>query len=262
MLGHICIIPDDDWKEHGMPDRKIGDPTHFLNPSKAGFHLKDLPMNFQAVMKVVPAGSQDEKHRSIGSNWWRAEQFYRRAIDAASRKNVPEMIREFGLMGHFIADNANTFHVVKDFDGYESGHGGIHDFYETIVPGVFGPELISEIVTEANRIYEEKPKFLMTENFLEAMKELSLEAASEEELILKSDPLLKASIGKKPADRKEPEAVIGIWKPIIVRSLAKSSLLLAKCMDAGYVRAGSPPLKRHMMYPFRVPFIKPDYLGH
>lgn len=261
ILGHLCLIPDSDWKDHSKKVLAAGNPSHFINPQRMGFAIKDIPLEFSEIIKRIPGKNIEEKHKKAGSNWWRAKQFYELAVSEGKSGNSEKMIHSLGLMGHFIGDNGNTFHVVDDYDGVETGQAGIHDYYETLVPGLWGPGFVDDIVKEAQSLAAEKPAFLKADNFLMAMKELALLSARDEEFILKSDPLIKKSRSNKDAIRKEPDQIFAQWRPVILRSLARSALLQAKFMDRAYEIAGQPKLgKEHLAFPFRVPFVRPDYL--
>lgn len=253
VLTHLCLIPDTDWKndtELGMR----GSATHYFNSGKSGHALNDVPLKYSEILKTGIT------HDQLGSSWWRAEQFYRRAIQNGKKNEVPKMIHDLGLMGHFIADNSNTFHIHDDFDGFSSGHGGIHDYYETLVPALYGPDFVASIHEEAKKIAAEKPAFLQTEDLILAMKLLAIDAQKDQDFLFKTDPILKPSTGKTPALRKDPEAVKEIWKPVILRSLARSALLQAKFIDLAYRISGTPRLKTTMRFPFRMPYVEPDYL--
>lgn len=296
MMGHLCNMPDIYWKSLSSETRKLGDPTHYINSEKIGLKISEIPLDYKQIMTTY-TGKPNKQNESqtlfsipseVGSNWWRADQFYRRAIEAAKDlKNHPEpkgyneeqndelpynqsiynMMVNLGLMGHFIGDNSQPFHNTSDYDGYNNLHGGIHAYYEEAVVAQFGPDLIAQIVKTAQSL--KNPKFIEPKTVVEKMRALSELSLADLKAVYKADPIIKPSILKvekgmslkTPAVRKPADEGYKKMHKLILTELARSSYLLAHLWDEAYKAVGEPSLKAYKSYryPYTTEFVKPDY---
>lgn len=296
MMGHLCNIPDIYWRSLPGESRKLGDPTHYTNAEKIGLNIGDVPTDFKKLIETYSSkpGKQGEGETffslpdELGSNWWRADQFYRRAIEAAKDiKNLPEpkgfkdeqndelafnkafyqMIINLGLLGHFVADNGQPFHNTSDYDGYAANQGGIHSYYEEAVVSEFGPDLVNQIVKKAKAWKSQS--FTDKKTVVEKMRELSKISVLETKDVLKADPIIKPSQFKiekgmslkSVAVRKPASEGFKRMNKLIVRQMARSSYLLAHLWDSAYTTVGSPDIKsyRSFLYPYTTEFVRPDY---
>ena len=295
MMGHLCNIPDIYWRGLSNNETQHGNPTHYINPEALGLAAKDTPLDMKVLISKYTG--QENMTRSgsklssvpldMGTNWWRADQFFRLAVESAKEitkstapanskeeqddnfsynKNFYNMIVSMGLMGHYVGDNGQPFHVTSDHDGYAAGHGGIHAYYEDASVAYFGPELQVQIVAAAKKL--KKTPFL-TGNTLEKMRALGEISASEVKDILKVDPVTKPSTLKvergmslkTPAERKSGKIGHEKFKKFIVTQMGRSALLLAHLWDEVYKQAGQPEIKAYKSYryPLTPDFVYPDY---
>lgn len=297
IMGHLCNIPDTYWKSLNSDARKFGDPTHFIDPEILGLPIKDMPTDYKAL--VTKYTNKENMHKrntrilsvpsELGSNWWRADQFYRLALANAEQvtlqptpnnskeeqneelpfnKNLFSMFVNMGLMGHFVGDNSQPFHTTADYDGYEGHHGGIHSYYEEQTVAFFGPDMQDRIVKKAKTL---KSASFMKDKLtvVERMRALADISFKEIKTVFKLDPVIAPSSYKqekglslKSAAKREP-AEIGFKKfeNLQIEQLARSALLLASFWDKIYLEAGSPDLKPYKSYkfPFTPDFVMPDY---
>ncbi|MGZ3745200.1 MAG: hypothetical protein ACXVB1_05010 [Pseudobdellovibrionaceae bacterium] len=296
MMGHLCNMPDFYWRSFGAEAAKAGNPTHFIDVEVLGLKVPEVPLDFKHIMETYTGKPNHFKAGAtlynipteFGSLWWRADQFYRRFLtfskDLATaeapknpkeatddqlpyNKAAYEMSVSMGLMGHFVGDASQPLHNTADYDGYASGHGGLHAYYEDQVVSEFDGDLSSLILKEARRM--KNAKFLKPKTVIEKMKALSESSMDELKLIFKADPIKKPSTVviekgmelKKAAERESAQVGFQKFNKIIVTELARSSLLLAHLWDEAYVEAGKPMLASSKIYkyPLTVDFIAPDY---
>lgn len=298
VMGHLCNIPDIYWKSLSPETRKLGDPTHYLNSEKMGLKVSEIPADYKQIIKTY-TGKPNKQNESqvlfsvpeeVGSHWWRADQFYRRAIEAAKDlKTLPEpsgyqeeqkeelpynqavynMMVNMGLMGHYVGDNSQPFHNTSDHDGYSANHGGIHAYYEETVVAQFGPDLVNQIVKTAQAQLGKNKKLIEPKTVIEKMRALSELSLADLNAVLKADPIIKPSILKiekgmslkTPAERKPATEGYKRMNKLILTELARSSYLLAHLWDEVYKTVGEPSLKSYKSYryPYTVDFVKPDY---
>lgn len=297
VMGHLCNIPDIYWKSLSAETRKLGDPGHYINAEKLGLKISEIPLDYKKIIETY-TGKPNKINESqtlfsvpdeVGSNWWRADQFYRLALEAGKtikthpapkdykeeqndqlpyNKAFYQMMINMGIMGHFVGDNGQPFHNTSDHDGYAANQGGIHAYYEDSVVGQFGPDLVNQIVKKA-KAWKSQP-FTQQKTVIENMRALSEVSAAETKDVLKADPIITPSVIKiekgmslkTPATRRPPSEAYKKMSPLIVKEMARSSYLLAYLWDEIYKASGSPAIKAYKsyQYPFTPEFVKPDYL--
>ncbi len=298
MMGHLCNIPDFYWKSLGSEVNKQGNATHFIDAEVIGLAVKDIPLDYSEIVKKYTGQKNAFKPGTIfsvplefGSNWWRADQFFRRATSLQkewSSQALPTNPKEeqdenfpynksayafyvnLGLMGHFVGDNGQPLHVTADYDGYKAGHGGIHAYYEDSVVGMLPYNLTTRVTEEGMRLQNQKAvSFLKAKTVLEKMRALGELSHQDLQAIYKLDPVLKASTDKSEkgmslrtaAERKPAEMVAAKYEKLIVSQMARSATLLAQLWDEAYVQVGRPKLGAYKSYrfPFTPEFVPPDY---
>ncbi len=273
LMGHVCNIPDIHWKSR-EDWRKVGDPTHYLNPENVGLPIAKLPLSYPAFALLTNSRTQTVNGHSAGSLWWRADQFVRIATSEAlkARESTPpstrpeeqsdtlpynsgvfQMMVHMGLLGHFVGDASMPFHNHSDYDGKEAGHAGIHAYYEESSVSAQPLSFAAEVETKAKELRRKQNYKVGTT--VERMRKISERAVAEREAALKSDPLSAAG---RPADEQGAKA----FRALILRQMADSAAQLAQFWDDAYVAGGKPDLSKYRSYryPFTPDFVAPDYL--
>ena len=87
MMGHLCNVPDYHWKNLGPDLGKLGNPAHYIDPEILGLDVGDIPTDYQKIIDLFTGAPNKFKEGTVfsipsefGSLWWRADQFYRRAV--------------------------------------------------------------------------------------------------------------------------------------------------------------------------------------
>lgn len=297
IMGHLCNIPDIYWKSLSADARKHGDPAHFIDVEVLGVPIKDIPTDYKVLVEKYTGKENLHKRNSriqsvpqdFGSNWWRADQFFRLAVKNAEEvamnpapanskeeqndelpfnKHFYSMIVNMGLMGHFVGDNAQPFHTTSDYDGYDANHGGIHSYYEEQTVAFFGPDMADRIVKKAQTL---KGANFMKDNLsvIERMRALAELSHKEIKTVFKLDPMTAPSTFKQEkgislrsaAKRAPAETGLKKFEKLQIEQMARAALLLASFWDKIYLEAGSPEVKayRSYKYPFTPEFVMPDY---
>lgn len=296
MMGHLCNIPDIYWKGLSSEVRKLGDPGHYIDPEILGLSVKDVPTDYKSIIEKYTGQSNKYKESAtiysipdeLGSNWWRAEQFYKRAIKVGQNiktlappkdgkeeqneefpynKSFYEMIVDLGLMGHFIGDSSQPFHSTSDYDGFGANHGGIHAYYEDTCVGYFDADLVARIAKKARTF--KNPSYTKQKTFIENMRAFSDLAAQDIKTVIKLDPVIKPSVIKiekgmslkTPAERQPGSVGFKRFEKLILEEMARSSYLLAHLWDQAFIEAGEPQVKAYKSYryPLQPDFVTPDY---
>ncbi|WP_413289057.1 hypothetical protein [Bdellovibrio sp. HCB337] len=297
MMGHLCNMPDFFWRSLPSEQTKLGNPTHFIDPEITGLKVTEIPLDFKKIVEdYTGKPNQFKKGATIynvpsefGSAWWRADQFYRRFLtfnndlkaatppknpkeetdnDLPYNKAAFEMVVSLGLMGHFVGDISQPLHTTADYDGYATGHGGLHAYYEDQVVAEFDGDLQARVLKEARSM--KNPKFLKPKTTVEKMRALSEISNEELKTLFKLDPVKTPSSVvnekgmdiKKAAERESPAVGYKKFNKIMVTEMARASVLLANLWDEAYTEAGQPVLTASKIYkyPLTVDFVAPDYL--
>lgn len=295
-MGYLCNIPDTYWRSLPGDAAIYGSPSHYLDTELLGLPIDKIPTDYKKIIadfqgKPSPLNKNkniESINKEFGSMWWRADQFARLATEAGkkAKSEVPpqgkkeeqnealpynqaitEMVNSMGLMGHFVGDASMPFHSSLDHDGYGTGHGGIHAFYENDLVGMIDAKLIGDVVTRAQSLQKSwKP----TGNIIERMRELSKVSHAEIKKILALDKTKKASIFseengieiKKPADRELNMKSVAQYRPLILEQMARSAILLSTFWSEAYKNAGEPELKSFKSYsfPHKPNYVNVDYM--
>lgn len=296
MMGHLCNIPDTYWRSISGEVNKLGAPTHYIDIELIGLKINEIPTDYKKIIadhtgkpnKAKEGATIFSVPTEFGSLWWRADQFTRRIValgpqfkDSAPPTNskeeqddnlpfnkmISQMIVDMGLMGHFVGDAAQPLHNTLDYDGYMSGHGGIHAYYEDAIVSQFDGDLSAKVLAEARLL--KKPAFLKPATTVEKMKALSEISSLDIKKIFAADPIIQPSEVKKEkgmeikkaAIRKPADVAFKKLDKLIITQLARASVLLAHLWDESYEKAGEPKLAAYKSYkfPFTPDFVAPDY---
>jgi hypothetical protein len=265
-IGYICDVPDLQWRVMSQNFKE-----HLLRPESLGLSLEQLPVDYSEIMKRFPG-----KNVLLGSNWWRAEQFYRRAVALRSQFSGPagladhaalEFLLNLGFMGHFIGDISQPFHSTQDSDGYGTGHGGIHQYYEEWAVHFISGNLVEKIVLAAQQASQNQDRSFLTEaSIINKIKALAVISAQDKKLILSLDPINSPSTKdengvQSSAHRRSADSAAPLFEPVILTELARSAMLLAQLWDQAYVEVGSPDFSKIKpnALPIIFSFVRPDY---
>lgn len=233
MMGYLCNIPDNAWRDNTEHLKKFGDTTHYFEPDIVGAKMENTPLSF-AKFAATHKLSLMEAHLKVGSSWWRAEQMVRIAIQAgdkafqlatlpqtglsstgsedmktASAKIVDDakpvlrsLVVAMGVLGHYVGDTVQPLHNTKDYDGYEKNHGGIHGYYESDVVDALGFDfedlVYKKALADKGALFKLPPGVTLDNatselGVVEDMRRLAVIAYSQIDLLFKNDKVLRPS---------------------------------------------------------------------
>jgi hypothetical protein len=285
-ITYLCNLPDTHWRS----DRgaEVGGPTHFFESDVLGLTLEQIPVGtYQELEKMVAGKTNLQKQkplisaaREMGSSWWRAEQFVRLAKEAgqkaATKKSLSKEDNDLfrmwvmmGLLGHFVGDNAQPFHTTMDYDGWLSGHGGIHSYYESDLVNELSASALTDILKGAKKAEKELQLTPQDQPTL-MMKKLAILSFKDKATLLKLDPILQPSKLtnikgleiRDEAERKPASVSVKSFQPILTLHMTRGAVLLAAMWEQIYKNVGKVPLSedKSFRFPHQYEFIPPDYL--
>lgn len=304
MLGHLSNVPDIYWRNLSEAVEKVNAPTHFLDleyvapeltlaaiprtPQAALARMKELCANPPRgyVCPTKPGVSPDES--SAGTAPWRVAQLYRLTVE--SLKNaapggkadpfaIDKAFLTAGIMSHFVGDLGNPYHATRNYDGWESGQGGIHSYFESAVIASYPLGFEQEVFDAAlsgkgfaralSRVPEASRESASKDPALLAMA-LGIDSQSRLESANEMDrrfAVTRASSvgadGKRlNAERRDASELRAKFHDLHVERLATAAEVLARLWLAAWEEAGRPDFKGYQSfaYPVAPDFMAPDYL--
>lgn len=308
MLGHLANVPDIVWRSISPELDKISSPSHFIDldfilaPGKLPT-AEQLPATIEAYLKAldkncsrrskdypcVPGKTVDEKLQKAGHGPYRIEtlgqdllQAFKdlKAMDAVAKdspdfekKNavVDRILLLSGILAHFVGDMANPHHTSRDYDGWDSGQGGLHSYFETDILDSLGLDLEATVLDEAER-HEPMAKLFARHphNYLQQAWELVLDSHENMGALTSLD--LKYSLLQKSreendknqgkshrerAKRKDVSEVRQVFRNLVILRLAAGADALARIWLDAWQEGGKPDLSFYHSYHYDV---KPDFL--
>lgn len=304
MLGHLANVPDIVWRSGDKKTTTFNGPTHYVDfeylqadtskidparlPRDLATFVAMIHSNCKASKKDCAPGKTDEqKIAKTGTAPLRVGQFaelMRKSLadtkglsqkkgkkkeDSPFDQRVNSALLYAGLMAHFVGDLANPMHTSKDYDGWDSGAGGLHEFFESDLVNAADFSLIQDVFIEARdkRPFEQAEKkyvpkaeerkdpitgaWVIVADSQSRLKELF-------DLDRKASRLEESKAeGRVRAKRKESKAVHKEFRAFITERLAMGADALATVWIRQWEAAGKPDLTPYFSFDYPV---KPDFI--
>ena len=286
--------PDIIWKSEDMDEeeRRINRPTHYINLDlfePRPDTVFDLPRSYAEIDAL--SRQRQPQQQQAGSAPWRIVQLYRLMKTAfeqagqaerqgrAGREDFIQQVNmalfHGGIMAHFVGDLANPHHTAADYDGQQTGNGGLHAYFESNVVAVLELSLAQTVFERitSDTLIEEQLLRQYTRQQAQEIKDdplllifaLSMNSRAQLPTLVALDDrysLLKRSLGEdSKATRRPPIEVRQHYRPFIVERLALAAAVLSQLWQLAWEQAGQPDLSsfHSYYYPAKPAFIYPDY---
>lgn len=285
MLAHLANVLDIVWRSGDAA--KSNGPTHYIDWEKvlASPAYAAAPRTYAKAVELAKARGFDLA-KDVGTAPWRVEQLMASLTAALAKvkqlpaaelqggKQLEERVNEAllyaGILAHFVGDLSQPHHSTTDADGWETGQGGIHSYFESELVNAAPLQLEADVYAVALAtnparglisIYGEDDalSIALAESFdglhhVEVVRTLDRDHA----VIAKGD-----SKAKKPAKRKPASAVLPYFQPLITERLATGADVLATLWINAWTAAGKPDMRAYksFAYPISPEFIVPSYIA-
>ena len=259
-LGIYSFVPDSIFRHVDGKNGQRETTTHYFDIDIAFgsvFVGPDLqkemmaaPVDYESAKKYFEMKIGKDRFKSMGSAPWRIEQLQQLAWQnlnelgavkggyqaGNSSKNGERKIflalYELGVMAHYSGDATMPYHASSDWNGWKTGEGGIHFYFETDCVNVLEPGLSTLVFNEAishrsqwlsewNAEHQKTVALLYRVFADSAMSLAALTRLDKEKVILK--PSIEAT--KTLAKRIPPKEGCVFLKPLLIERLAKASIL-------------------------------------
>ncbi|MBQ48999.1 MAG: hypothetical protein CMP10_16555 [Zetaproteobacteria bacterium] len=300
MLGHLSNTPDIVWRSAEKPVTSSNSPTHYIDlefvlQPKQIMNPTAWPKNINELEKAIatqcstknkdfacaPGKTLSKQMKKTGHAPWRVEQLlnamsanlknlgHKNPDPNTVKKNVDDALLYAGLASHFIGDLANPHHTSKNYDGWDTGNGGLHSYFETDIVNTYPMGFDKEVLewALANKPYRKlQQQFNLNSKSSRHKVAFALAANSYSYLgqlhsIDDKHAIIKRSSNehglKIKAKRASPDKVKASFKDFTKSRLALSADTLANLWLEAWIRAGKPKLNGYFSYYYPV---KPDYV--
>ncbi len=110
-------------------------PRHYIDIDRYGDHPFDsIPINWNDAVKKYG----EDSLKAHGIVPWHIQVMLGRLTKAFKEKNVKQILHNSADIGHYIADAHVPLHVTKNYNGQLTNQNGIHGFWESRIPELFG----------------------------------------------------------------------------------------------------------------------------
>jgi hypothetical protein len=123
------------------------DMRRFTSPDEACRHFIDLDRYGEYPFDSIPKKWKDavakygeDSLREHGIVPWHIATVYYWLVDAFKREDVDAILRLSADLGHYVGDAHVPLHTTRNYDGQLTGQRGIHAFWESRLPELFGEE--------------------------------------------------------------------------------------------------------------------------
>jgi len=141
MRGFFYNHADFVTEEAVVPDlRKFINGDHSEGPK----HFIDLEEYDYTDAAAMPQTMKDAKEKfadklqKSGSLPWQIQELYGKLVTAFKEKSKTKILYIAGDMAHYIGDATQPLHTTSNYDGQQTNQKGIHAFFESQLPELFG----------------------------------------------------------------------------------------------------------------------------
>jgi len=242
----LSMVPDMHWKHGSKVPHPLEGQAHFF--AFDYYSPGGGPVTTDINALIAKFGHAEVLKN--GTAPWRMHQMAVLLANTLKKPNVSsaEVLQVASTMGHYVGDLGNPLHVSMDYDGVEIGRKGLHSFFETITVNAMDVMSLETAVAKAAQTI--LPKIPNDVRPIDGGMALAHQGH------LEAITLLAAA--KKLGLTKQLQVQ---EHPIIIRTLANSTAMLAKVWEEAYILAGSPVLKTGKLGQVGIPpYVELDYI--
>ncbi len=217
-------------------------PRHYIDIDRYGDHPFDsIPKHWNDAVKKYG----EDTLKAHGIVPWHIQVMLGRLTNAFKDKNVELILKYSADIGHYIADAHVPLHVTKNYNGQLTNQVGIHGFWESRIPELFGDEY-DYIVGRCH--YIEKPldetweiikaSFAAHDSVLEFERILNNEFASDRKYTFEQ----RGASTVKAYSKEYSAAYDKMLDGQVERRMRESIIEVGSFWYTAWVNAGSPDL--------------------
>lgn len=125
---------DPDKRRYALPDEA---PRHYIDLD----HYCQYPCDsFPRKWKDAVARYTEDTLKAYGIVPWHIQVMMRRLTDAFKAKDKSRILKLSADLGHYVADASVPLHTTENYNGQMTNQVGIHGFWESRIPELFGED--------------------------------------------------------------------------------------------------------------------------
>lgn len=215
---------------------------HFIDLDRYGtYPFPKMPKKWKEAVRKYP----EDTLKAHGILPWNVDKMMFQLTDAFKQKNKLKILRLSSDLGHYIGDAHVPLHTTKNYNGQLTGQNGIHGFWESRVPELFGEQYdyflgkavyvknplnkIWEIILESN---------LAVDSVLLFEKELRKKFPSDKQYAYENRGQNTIQVASTEFSKAYSDKLNGM----VERRLRQSILDVASFWFTAWVNAGKPDL--------------------
>ena len=261
-LGTYSTYPDAVFRHIDGHGGKLEAPTHFFDldllPAAADRAAADaqvaaIPCDYAAARLALTERMAPDQIDAMGSLPWRVAQLLDRAagelapvqgpvggtylVGSTAEGDAGRIFRALyllGVMSHYSGDGLMPYHASVDADGWKTGHGGIHYYYESSCVNALEPGLNGDVLQAALRhqvawlaswrAESEAPATVVMQALLDSAHAIA-EVERLDRTAVRIEPSDPAT--GTPARRRPAKTACRVFRRQLVERLAKAAALTA-----------------------------------
>lgn len=232
---------DPDKRRYASPDEA---PRHYIDLDHyCTYPCDDFPHRWDDAVKKY----SEDTLKAYGTVPWRIQQMMYWLTDAFKMKDKNKILRLSADIGHYIGDANVPLHTTENYNGLMTGQAGIHAFWESRIPELFGEdydyfighaELIDKPLDRIWKTVLESHRALDTVFGFE--KQLSQEFPSDQKFAYEQ----RAQATVKTQSEAYTKAYSKMMDGMVERRMRSSIKMVADVWYTCWLNAGSPDLSR------------------
>lgn len=288
-LGHLSNIPDNAWRSLDPLTRALNAPTHFSDADMWTTNWDEIPLDYKDALpkfhgKASLVDGKPVDFFESGTLYWRAQELWELTkagfLKASAQKpgtpefkeGVKEALLHAGLLAHFIGDASMPYHNATDYDGYNAGNGGLHEYFETdslyhapadfelsVHNGVAAQSVKFGVGEKLKKGGDRAATYVTRELGRQAFGRILEMQKLDDAFILERSSVVDGK--RKAAKRKPAEEAWPAFRPMIEEQTALSAAVLAALWRSAWEQGGKPDLAQgHFWdYAHKPQFVPPAY---
>ena len=222
-------------------------PRHFIDADHYGDCPFDtLPVNWKDAVEKF----SEDSLKKYGIVPWYIRKMYSRLVNAMQRKDAEEILYYSANIGHYVADAHVPLHCSENYNGQLTGQTGIHGFWESRLPELFGQDYdyftgraiyISNVQEFAWRIVRESYSAL--DSVLSMEKKLNAETSPDQKYSFEQRGIQTVQVYSKEYSEKYHDRLSGQ----VERRLRSSVIDIGSIWYSAWIDAGMPDLEGKMV---------------
>jgi hypothetical protein len=246
-LTEHAVVPDQ--RRYALLEEA---PRHYIDLENYGSLPQDsFPLRFATAAVVISEDSM-QKHGILP---WHIYSQFIALTRAFENKDAAEILRISAELGHYVADAHVPLHTTRNYNGQFTDQKGIHAFWESRLPELFGQEY--DYFVGKAQVYDapfrEIWKIIIeshqaVDSVLLVEKELSMQFPADEKFSFENRNQIISRVYSLRFSKKYHEKLNGM----VARRLRDSIFRLGSLWATAWVNAGQPNLDSLLLKPVKI----------